>query len=152
MPNARVVVESCRYPQLLLSLISRGKMKEERPFNRMFQFKNSMMFPAVLVLSLVILVPLAYSLFISFHDFILQFGLGKWVGWKNYFQAFRREEFLISMKNTFVLTVSVVSLEFVIAMGNWMSFSMLFRNLRIPLADGITVWPPDGLASPAAVA
>ena len=40
--------------------------------------------------------------------------------------------------------------EFVIAMGNWMSFSMLFRNLRIPLADGLTPWPPDGLASPAA--
>jgi alkylhydroperoxidase family enzyme len=40
--------------------------------------------------------------------------------------------------------------EFVIAMGNWLSFSMLFRNLRIPLADGVAVWPPDGLASPAA--
>ena len=40
--------------------------------------------------------------------------------------------------------------EFVIAMGNWMSFSMLFRNLRILLAEGLMVWPPDGLASPAA--
>jgi alkylhydroperoxidase family enzyme len=40
--------------------------------------------------------------------------------------------------------------EFIIAMGNWMSFSLLFRNLRIPLAEGIMVWPPDGLASPAA--
>jgi alkylhydroperoxidase family enzyme len=40
--------------------------------------------------------------------------------------------------------------EFVIAMGNWMSFSMLFRNLRIPLAPDLAVWPPDGLASPAA--
>jgi hypothetical protein len=40
--------------------------------------------------------------------------------------------------------------EFVIAMGNWMSFSLLFRNLRIPLADDVAVWPPDGLASPAA--
>ena len=40
--------------------------------------------------------------------------------------------------------------EFIIAMGNWMMFSMLFRTLRIPLADGIAVWPPDGLASPAA--
>jgi len=40
--------------------------------------------------------------------------------------------------------------EFVIAMGNWMMFSLLFRNLRIPLADGVAVWPPDGLASPAA--
>jgi hypothetical protein len=40
--------------------------------------------------------------------------------------------------------------EFIIAMGNWMMFSMLFRNLRIPLAEGVAVWPPDGLASPAA--
>lgn len=40
--------------------------------------------------------------------------------------------------------------EFVIAMGNWMAFSLLFRNLRIPLAEGITIWPPDGLPSPAA--
>ena len=40
--------------------------------------------------------------------------------------------------------------EFIVAMGNWMSFSMLFRNLRIPLAEGLMVWPPDGLASPAA--
>ena len=38
--------------------------------------------------------------------------------------------------------------EFVVGMGNWMSFSLLFRNLRIPLADGIAVWPPDGKASP----
>ena len=40
--------------------------------------------------------------------------------------------------------------EFVVAMGNWMSFSMLFRTLRIPLPEGTTHWPPDGLASPAA--
>lgn len=39
--------------------------------------------------------------------------------------------------------------EFVIAMGNWLMFSMLFRNLRIPLAESVTVWPPDGKASPA---
>jgi alkylhydroperoxidase family enzyme len=42
--------------------------------------------------------------------------------------------------------------EFIIAMGNWMMFSLLFRNLRIPLAEGLTVWPPDGRASPAAEA
>ena len=42
--------------------------------------------------------------------------------------------------------------EFVVAMGNWLMFSMLFRNLRIPLAEGVAVWPPDGQASPAATA
>jgi alkylhydroperoxidase family enzyme len=40
--------------------------------------------------------------------------------------------------------------EFVVAMGNWLMFSMLFRNLRIRLGEGVAVWPPDGVASPAA--
>jgi alkylhydroperoxidase family enzyme len=40
--------------------------------------------------------------------------------------------------------------EFVVAMGNWIMFSLFFRSLRIPLAEGITVWPPDGVAPPAA--
>ena len=39
--------------------------------------------------------------------------------------------------------------EFVVAMGNWTMFSMLLRNLRVPVEDGVMVWPPDGLASPA---
>jgi len=40
--------------------------------------------------------------------------------------------------------------EFVVAMGNWTMFSMLLRNLRVPVEDGVMVWPPDGIASPAA--
>ena len=34
--------------------------------------------------------------------------------------------------------------EFVVAMGNWMLFSTLLRNLKIPVEDGVAVWPPDG--------
>ncbi len=40
--------------------------------------------------------------------------------------------------------------EFIVAMGNWTMFSMLLRNLRVPVEDGVMVWPPDGMASPAA--
>jgi len=40
-----------------------------------------------------------------------------------------------------------LQVEFIIAMCNWMMFSLLFRNLRIPLAEGLMVWPPDGLAA-----
>ena len=42
--------------------------------------------------------------------------------------------------------------EFVVAMGNWTMFSMLLRNLRVPIEDGVMIWPPDGVASPAAEA
>jgi alkylhydroperoxidase family enzyme len=34
--------------------------------------------------------------------------------------------------------------EFVVAMGNWTMFSILLRNLQIPVEDGVMVWPPDG--------
>lgn len=84
---------------------------------RMFQFKYSMMLPSVIVLAMVIILPLTYSFFISFHNFFLQFGIGKWVYFKNYINAFHNVEFLISMKNTFVFTFSVVFIEFVLALG-----------------------------------
>jgi alkylhydroperoxidase family enzyme len=42
--------------------------------------------------------------------------------------------------------------EFIVAMGTWTMFSMLLRNLKIPVENGVAVWPPDGLASPAAEA
>jgi len=48
------------------------------------------------------------------------------------------------------VTEPAQQVEFIIAMGNWMMFSLLFRTLRIPLAAGVMAWPPDGLASPAA--
>jgi alkylhydroperoxidase family enzyme len=35
--------------------------------------------------------------------------------------------------------------EFVVAMGNWTMFSILLRNLKIPVEDGVMVWPPDGI-------
>ena len=35
--------------------------------------------------------------------------------------------------------------EFVVAMANWTMFSILLRNLKIPVEDGVVVWPPDGL-------
>ena len=75
------------------------------------------MFPTIVVLAMIIVVPLGYSFFISFHKFFLQFGLGKWVYLKNYLNAFDNTEFLVSMKNTFVLTFAVVSIEFLLALG-----------------------------------
>jgi multiple sugar transport system permease protein len=92
-------------------------MVQKTPLARLFQFKNSMMFPTIVVLAMIIVVPLGYSFFISFHKFFLQFGLGKWVYLKNYLNAFDNTEFLVSMKNTFVLTFAVVSIEFLLALG-----------------------------------
>ena len=42
------------------------------------------------------------------------------------------------------ITDPAEQVEFIVAMGNWTMFSMLLRNLRIPVEDGVMVWPPDG--------
>ncbi len=91
-------------------------MKKRFLSDKVFQFKNSMVYPVVFVLLLVIVAPLVHSFYVSLHHFIFQFGMGDWTYAKNYINAFKEKDFLISMKNTFVLTFSVVSLEFTIAL------------------------------------
>ena len=42
------------------------------------------------------------------------------------------------------ITDPAQQVEFIVAMGNWTMFSILLRNLKIPLEDGVAIWPPDG--------
>ena len=43
------------------------------------------------------------------------------------------------------ITDPAQQVEFIVAMGNWTMFSMLLRNLKIPVEDGVAVWPPAPL-------
>jgi multiple sugar transport system permease protein len=92
-------------------------MRKNSLLSRVFQFKYNMAYPVIFLLVLVILAPLCYSFYISLHKYLLQLGLGKWTYLQNYLNAFKSRPFIVSIKNTFVLTFSVVSLEFVIALG-----------------------------------
>lgn len=38
--------------------------------------------------------------------------------------------------------------ELVIAIGNWHLFAQLLKSLEVPLEEGLTPWPPDGLIGP----
>lgn len=40
-------------------------------------------------------------------------------------------------------------IQLVIVIGNWTMFSQLLKSLCIPLEEGATAWPPDGVAGPA---
>ena len=91
-------------------------MRKRSFVKKVFQFKNSMVYPVVFVLVLVIVAPLGHSFYVSLHKYLFQFGMGEWTYAKNYIDAFKEKNFLISMKNTFVLTFSVVALEFSIAL------------------------------------
>jgi multiple sugar transport system permease protein len=83
--------------------------------------------PALIAIWLVIGFPLLYALYISFHDFIIsQGGIGAF-NWTNYFDIFKNKQLLGASKNTVILTVSVVTLEFLIAFG----LALLLNNKRI---------------------
>lgn len=91
--------------------------------------------PTLVVLVLVILFPLLYALYISFHEYILIRGIGKFVAFNNYVEeVFFKAESLVSLKNTLVYTGSVVSLEFVGAFGLALLLNvrdLKFRNVYL---------------------
>lgn len=91
--------------------------------------------PTLVVLVLVILFPLLYALYISFHEYILIRGIGKFVAFNNYVEeVFFEAKSLVSLKNTLVYTGSVVSLEFVGAFGLALLLNvrdLKFRNVYL---------------------
>lgn len=83
--------------------------------------------PALVGIWVVIGFPLLYALYISFHDYILsQGGIGE-VNFANYVNIFKDELLIGASRNTLVLTVSVVTLEFLIAFG----LALLLNNKHL---------------------
>lgn len=74
------------------------------------------MTPSLLILLLVVAIPLVYSFWLSFHEYIVTYGLGDLVGLENYSVA-NSADFAIVSWVTLKLTVISVVAEFVIAFG-----------------------------------
>lgn len=74
------------------------------------------MAPTIIVLALVVAAPLFYSLYLSFHDYIITYGLGDFTGFANYTAVFQDELAGVSW-TTLKLTVLCVLIELVIAFG-----------------------------------
>lgn len=90
--------------------------------------------PAVIGIWIIILFPLLYALFVSFHEWILsQGGIGK-TTLANYMTILQDPLLLNSAKNTVILTISVVVLEIFIGFGLALLLNnkgIRFRNLYL---------------------
>lgn len=76
------------------------------------------MFPSLLVLVIVLAIPMVYSLVVSFFDTSLKHrGLGNFTGFQNYIAALTDKYFMSSAATTFVFTIGVVMLEFLLGLG-----------------------------------
>ena len=84
--------------------------------------------PAFIVLIVILIYPLGYSFWLSFHRWTLRdFAQGvPWVGLQNYVTLFSNPDFLNSLRVTFTFVISAVSIEFILGMGLAL---LLKRNL-----------------------
>lgn len=74
--------------------------------------------PNLVGMTLFVLFPLLFSLFISFTDWDFTRGIGNWsfVGISNYVEMWHDEWFLASLKNTFVFAFTVVPVTIALAL------------------------------------
>jgi multiple sugar transport system permease protein len=108
--------------------------------------------PAVIGIWLIVLFPLLYALYISVHDYVLsQGGIGDF-NFGNYLSVFKDALLISAIRNTVVLTISVVVLELLIGFGlalllhqkhirfrNLYLFILLIPMLMPPITVGL-IW------------
>ncbi|MBX3068920.1 MAG: sugar ABC transporter permease [Thermomicrobiales bacterium] len=108
-----------------------------------------MVLPTIVALVAIVGFPLGYALYVAFHEYDLtQGGIGAVSGLDNFRRVLDMDVFMQAVRNTVVLTISVVILELVIAFGLALLLNqpgLRFRNLYL----GILLIPL--LVSPIAV-
>lgn len=89
-----------------------------RVFERILPFRVRMVIPTLIVLAGIVGYPLAYSLYIALHEYDLtEGGIGPFVGIENFQRVIDMEPFRTAAMNTVVLTISVVVIELIVALG-----------------------------------
>lgn len=91
-----------------------------RPLRRggLIPFRLWMVVPTIVGLLAVVGFPLGYALYVSVHEYDLtRGGIGDFVRFFNYREVLDAEVFVQAARNTIVLTVSVVTIELLIAFG-----------------------------------
>src|SRR5262245_50477151 len=94
--------------------------------NAALPFEVLCILPALIATIVVIVLPLLYSLGISFYRYILTDPQNiRFVGFANYAQAFADSSFLSALRTTVIFTVGTVALQFVLGMA----FALVVHNL-----------------------
>ncbi|MGM8212231.1 carbohydrate ABC transporter permease [Virgibacillus sp. W0430] len=109
-------------------------------------------YPALIILGVIVLFPLLYALVTSFFSTSLkESGLGSFVGLDNYLNVFKNEYFAKSIWVTFIFTVTVVFFEFIFGfiialllnrkiIGKKVFFTIIITPMLItPVAIGL-IW------------
>ena len=100
-------------------------------------FRYGMTLPTIAALLVVVAFPLAFALYVSTHEYDLtEGGIGAFIGLENYARTVADDLFANAARNTVVLSVSVVALELVIALGLSLLLNqpgLRFRNVYLAI-------------------
>jgi multiple sugar transport system permease protein len=100
-------------------------------------FRYLMTLPTIVTLLLIVAFPLAFALFVSTHDYDLtKGGIGAFTGALNYARTLGTDVFGTAARNTVVLSVSVVLLELLVALGLSLLLNrpgLRFRNVYLAI-------------------
>ena len=89
-----------------------------KPRRALLPFRLAMVVPTILALLAVVGFPLAYAGYVSLHEYDLsEGGIGRFLRLANFRSVVAMDVFVAAATNTVVLTVAVVSLELLIALG-----------------------------------
>jgi multiple sugar transport system permease protein len=111
-----MVSEQSLKPVALDSAVIRPARRS--PLAGIVPFRVALVVPTVLALLAVVGFPLGYSVYVAVHAYdLLEGGIQGYVGLDNFRAVFEQEVYLTAARNTLVLTVSVVVLELLIALG-----------------------------------
>jgi len=98
-----------------------------------------MILPALLIILVVALYPVAYSVYLSFFGSTIN-SVGSFVGFENYARMFANQEFIEGLTNTLVFTVVSVLLEFVIGLAIALAVNRAFRGRGLVRAAVLVPW------------
>jgi multiple sugar transport system permease protein len=100
-----------------------------------------MVSPSLVIIAIVAAYPIPYAIWLSLHQYSVRVqGLSRWVGFDNYLDALKSNEFWSSVKTTFLFTGISVSLELVIGVVMALLMHEAFRGRGILRAVVLVPW------------
>ena len=73
--------------------------------------------PSMIIITVFIIIPIIYSLYMSFHDWNIMYNIKDFIGFGNYKEVFQDERFFNALKNTLIYTVSYVPILVILSLA-----------------------------------
>lgn len=73
--------------------------------------------PSMIIITVFIIIPIIYSLYMSLHDWNIMYNIKDLIGFDNYKEVFQDERFFNALKNTLIYTVSYVPILVILSLA-----------------------------------